>query len=62
MGAAEGRRYEHHPKLAASQEMDGETGPREKPAKIVDAAELAHGVEAPVEDAVAGLKVGEEAL
>ena len=58
-GAAEGCRYEHHPKLAASQGVDGEPGPCQQAAKIVDAVELAHGVEAPVEDAVAGLKVGQ---
>ena len=41
--------------------MDGQTGPGEQAAQVVDAGELAHGVEAPVEDAVAGLKVGEQA-
>ena len=40
--------------------MDGEPSPRQQPAQVVDAPELAHGVEAPVEDAVAGLKVGEQ--
>ena len=40
--------------------MDRQPGPRKQSAKIVDASRLAHGVEAPVEDAVAGLKVGEQ--
>ena len=58
--AAQGGRYEKHPKLAASQRMDGQTGPCEQAAQVVDPGELADGVEAPVEDAVAGLKVGEQ--
>ena len=40
--------------------MDGETGPSQQAPQVVDAPELAHGVEAPVEDAVAGLKLGEQ--
>ena len=40
--------------------MDRQPGPRQQSAKIVDAGRLAHGVEAPVEDAVAGLQVGEQ--
>ena len=40
--------------------VDGQPGPRQQAAKVVDAGELAHGVEAPVEDAVAGLKLGEQ--
>ncbi len=40
--------------------MDGQPGPRQQAAQLVDAPELAHGVEAPVEDAVAGLQVGEQ--
>ena len=59
--AAKSGRYEEHPKLAASQGVDGQPGPRKQAPQLVDAGELAHGVEAPVEDAVAGLKVGEEA-
>ena len=42
--------------------MDGQPGPCKQAAKIVDARELAHGVEAPVEDAVAGLQLGQETL
>ena len=59
-GAAEGRRYEHHPKLPSFQWVDGEAGPRQQAPQVVDAPGLAHGVEAPVEDAVAGLKLGEQ--
>ena len=40
--------------------MDGQTGPCQQTAQVVDALELAHGVEAPVEDAVAGLKLGQQ--
>ena len=40
--------------------MDGQPGPGEQAAQVVDAGELAHGVEAPVEDAVPRLKVGEQ--
>ena len=40
--------------------MYGQTGPRQQAPQLVDAPELADGVEAPVEDAVPGLKVGEE--
>ena len=60
-GAAESGRREEHPKLAASQVVDGQPRPCQQPAQVVDAPEFAHGVEAPVEDAVAGLKVGEQA-
>ena len=42
--------------------MDGEPRPRQHPAQVVYAVELADGVEAPVEDAVAVLKVGEQAV
>ena len=42
--------------------MDGQPRPCQQAAKIVDAGGLAHGVEAPVEDAVAGLKVGEQSV
>ena len=60
--AAEGCRYEEHPKLAASQGVDGQTGPCQQAAKVVDTAVLAYGVEAPVEDAVAGFECGQEPL
>ena len=40
--------------------MDGQPGPREEAPQLVDAGQLADGVETPVEDAVAGLKVGEQ--
>ena len=60
-GAAQGGRYEEHPKLAAPQGVDGQPAPGEQAAQLVDARELTHGVEAPVEDAVAGLQVGEQA-
>ena len=42
--------------------MDGEPGPCQQAPQVVDAPELAHGVEASVEDAVAGLQVGEQSL
>ena len=61
-GAAQCGRHKKHPKLAAPEQVDGEPGPGQQAAKVVDAPELAHGVEAPVEDAVAGLKVGEQTL
>ena len=51
---------QEHPKLAAPERVDGQPGPRQQAAQLVDAGRLAHGVEAPVEDAVAGLKVGEQ--
>ena len=57
---AECRRYEEHSQLSAPQGVDRQSGPRQQSVKLVDARELAHGVEAPVEDAVAGLKVGEQ--
>ena len=58
--AAQGGRYEEHPKLAALQVVDSQPGPRKQAPQFVDAPELAHGVEAPVEDAVPGLKVSEQ--
>ena len=42
--------------------MDGQPGPRQQAAQLVGPLELAHGVEAPVEDAVAGLQVDEQSL
>ena len=60
-GAAEGCGHQEHAKLAASQRVDGQPCPGKQAAQVVDAGELAHGVEAPVEDGVAGLKVGEQA-
>ena len=39
--------------------VDGQTGPCQQAAQVVDARELAHGVEAAVEDAVAVLQVGQ---
>ena len=59
-GAAQGGRYEEHPKLAAPQGVDRQPAPGEQAPQVVDAGELAHGVEAPVEDAVPRLKVGEQ--
>ena len=47
-------------KLPPLEPVDGQTGPCQQAAQIVDARELAHGVEAAVEDAVAGLKLGEQ--
>ena len=58
--SAQGCGHQEHPKLAAPERVDGQPGPRQQAAQLVDAPELAHGVEAPVEDAVAGLKVGEQ--
>ena len=40
--------------------MDRQPGPRQQSVQLVDTRELAHGVEAPVEDAVAGLQIGEQ--
>ncbi len=40
--------------------MDGKPGSCKQAAQVVDAGRLAHGVEAPVEDAVPCLKVGEQ--
>ena len=59
-GAAQGGCYEKHPQLAASEGVDGQPRSCQQAAQIVDALELAHGVEAPVEDAVAGLKLGQQ--
>ena len=61
-GAAEGCDHQEHAKLAASQRVHGQPRPCQQAAQVVDTGELAHGVEAPVEDAVAGLKVGEQSL
>ena len=61
-GASQGGGHQEHAELAASEVVDGEPGPRQQAAQVVDAPGLAHGVEAPVEDAVAGLKVGEQTL
>ena len=59
--AAHGGRYEEHPQLSSSQRVDGQPGPRQQAAQLVNPLELAYGVEAPVEDAVAGLQVREQA-
>ena len=58
--ASQGGGHQEHAKLAPSQVVDGQPGPRQQAAQVVDACGLAHGVEAPVEDAVAGLQVGQE--
>ena len=58
--ASQGGGHQEHAKLAPSQVVDGQPGPRQQAAQVVDACGLAHGVEAPVEDAVAGLKVGQQ--
>ena len=60
--AAQGGCYEKHAELPPLEAVDGQTGPCQQAAQVVDALELAHGVEAPVEDAVAGLKLGEQPL
>ena len=59
-GAAEGGGHQEHPKLAAPERVDRESGPRQQPAQLVGPLELADGVEAPVQDAVAGLQVREQ--
>ena len=61
-GAAEGRRRQEHAELPALQRVDGQPRPCQQAAEIVHAPELADGVESPVEDAVAGLKFGQETL
>ena len=58
--AAEGGRYQEHPQLAAAQGLDGQPGPCQQPTQVIDAPEFADRVEAPVENAVAGLQVGEQ--
>ena len=60
--AAEGCGRQEHAKLAAPERVDGQPGPRQQAAQLVGPLELAHGVEAPVEDAVAGLKLRQEPL
>ncbi len=42
--------------------MHGQPGPRQQAAQLVHALELAHGAEAPVQDAVAGFQISEQAL
>ena len=59
-GAAQGRGQHQHPQTPAAQGMDGQTGPRQQAAQLVEPGEFGDGVEAPVEDAVAGLQVGEQ--
>ena len=59
--AAQGGCYEKHAELPPLEPVDGQTGPCQQAAQVVDTLELAHGVEAPVEDAVAGLKLGKQA-
>ena len=60
--AAQGGGYEEHPQLSSSQGVDGQPGPRQQAPQLVDPLELAHGVEAPVEDAVAGFQLGQQPL
>ncbi len=60
--AAQGGRYKKHPQLAALQGVDGQPGPRQQAAQLVHPLELAHGVEAPVENAVAGFQLGQQPL
>ena len=60
--STQGGGHEEHPELPAPEGMDGQAGPRQHPAKVVDPSELAHRVETPVEDAVAGLQAGEQAV
>ena len=50
---AEGGCQEEHPKLTAPERMHGQPGPRQQAAQLVNPPELADGVEAPVQDAVA---------
>ena len=59
-GAAQGRGQHQHPQTPAAEGVDGQPGPRQQAAQLVKPPELAHGVEAPVEDAVAGFQVGQE--
>ena len=59
-GAAQGRGQHQHPQLAAPEGMHRQPGPCQQPAQLVNPPELGHGVETPVEDAVAGLQVGEQ--
>ena len=58
--AAQGRGQHQHPQTPAAEGVDGQPGPRQQAAQLVEPPELAHGVEAPVEDAVAGFQVGQE--
>ena len=60
--SAQGCGHQEHPKLAAPERIDELRGLLARAGQLVDAPELAHGVEAPVEDAVAGLKLGEQSL
>ena len=41
--------------------VDGQPGPRQQPSQLVDPPELARGVEAPVQDAVAPFQIGQQA-
>ena len=59
--AAQGGGDQQHLELSPPQRVDGQPGPGEQAPQVVDAGELAHGVEAPVEDAVPRLQVGEQA-
>ena len=59
-GSAQGGCYEKHAELPPLEPVDRQPGPSQQAPQVVDAPELAHGVEAPVEDAVAGLKVSEQ--
>ena len=57
---AQGCGYEEHPQPVSAERVDGQAAPRQHPPQLVHAGELAHGVEASVEDAVPGLKVGQQ--
>ena len=59
-GAAQGRGQHQHPQTPAAEGVDGQPGPRQQAAQLVKPPELAHGVETPVEYAVAGFQVGQE--
>ena len=58
--AAEGRGEQQHAQLAAHKRVDGESGPRQQAAQFARPLELADGVEAAVEDAVAALQFAEQ--
>ena len=59
--AAQGGCQEQHPKLAAPERVDGQPSPRQQAAQLVNPRELADGVEAPVQDAVALFQIGQQA-
>ena len=61
-GPAQGRGQQQAPQGAALQRVDGESRPREQGVKLLRAVDLAAGVEAPVEDALAPFEVSEKDL